>query len=482
MSMQRGIAGFRQYKRHMLAVALAAVPAAAMAQTATTAELEALVRQQGQQIELLQQRLRALEGQQAVTSAAPPTSIASQPTTPPEMAARLEAIEKRQAQQPTLNWKKGAPELTSADGESSMRMRGRLQVDTWSTGGSSYGARNVMGTEMRAGRLGIEGSLGKPFSYALEVDFADADVSVKSAYLAWATRLGENKADLSVGNRFADLGMDGATSGTNTRFIERNFVGSAVRPASAFYGLGLMGRVLGERWHASVQISGDDVGSDGTARDSLTYKARAHWNPVKTKADTLHLGVWGFHENLSTGTASLALNTYVDNHFNDQLRISSGSLTLPKGSTGYGGEVAWMHGTFWAQGEYGTRKLRQRDEAGGLRYDYDAWALQTGWMLSGEAAPYSASTGVWTGLKVNAPVGSGGGGAWELALRYEELDYTDAPIGGDGHATTVGLNWYLNNYFKVMFNGSFWQTDNRSGAYQGPDSGQSFGVRTQVAF
>jgi phosphate-selective porin len=46
-------------------------------------------------------------------------------------------------------------------------------------------------------------------------------------------------------------------------------------------------------------------------------------------------------------------------------------------------------------------------------------------------------------------------GAWEVALRWNYLDLTDQRAGLDGgylDATTVGLNWYLHTYMRMMFN------------------------------
>ncbi len=45
----------------------------------------------------------------------------------------------------------------------------------------------------------------------------------------------------------------------------------------------------------------------------------------------------------------------------------------------------------------------------------------------------------------------GGSGAWELKGRYEDVDYAELPSGGTGHAWTLGANWYLNDFSRVMF-------------------------------
>jgi phosphate-selective porin OprO/OprP len=76
-------------------------------------------------------------------------------------------------------------------------------------------------------------------------------------------------------------------------------------------------------------------------------------------------------------------------------------------------------------------------------------------------------------------------GAWEVGLRYDYVDLTNAGInGGTGQALTAGLNWYLNPNTRVQWN-YFWMhrefaSSDNPGRLDGPLQG--FGMRFNVDF
>lgn len=60
--------------------------------------------------------------------------------------------------------------------------------------------------------------------------------------------------------------------------------------------------------------------------------------------------------------------------------------------------------------------------------------------------------------------------------------YAELPTGGTGQARTLGANWYLNDFSRVMFEAIRWQTHNRGGSGQSRDAGTTFNTHLQVAF
>jgi phosphate-selective porin OprO/OprP len=109
--------------------------------------------------------------------------------------------------------------------------------------------------------------------------------------------------------------------------------------------------------------------------------------------------------------------------------------------------------------------------------NFSGWYLQGSWLLTGEERPYNVSTGSFTAPKVAEPLNFNRGtwGAFELALRYSELDLNDHELdsssvvtgysgvnptytfyntvrGGDQRIATVGLNWYPNSVVRFALN------------------------------
>ncbi|HBK45342.1 MAG TPA: porin, partial [Xanthomonadaceae bacterium] len=377
-----------------------------------------------------------------------------------------------------VSWRKGGPEFRSSDGSFTFHPRGRVLVDFTGTHGSRFDARNINGTDLASGRIGAEGQMG-PLGYKIDADFAGNSVSLKDTYVSYDTRIGGLPAEFYVGNKLKDRSLDGATSGTNTPFMERNAVASVGAQQSGYYGLGLTAKVFGSNWHASLAVTGDDIGNESDANDTIAYLARAHWNPVKGKDGFVHVGGWYWYEELGGDVASINKTSPVALGWNGNVRVSASSIANVTNDHAYGLELGGVYRSLWAFGEHTVRTIESSTVDA---VDHKATSIYAGWLITGERAGFSSRSGVWGTTKVLRPVDEGGIGAFELATRYDKYDFLDAARGGEGDAWTLGLNWYLNNWARLMLNYVHWKTDNKVGSFQGPDSGNTVGVRAQVVF
>lgn len=483
--------------KHGLAVTISALAlslatggvaaAAAPKKPDADAALIQLVKDQQAKIEALEQRLSAVEAKASTPAVAPETQAAVEAnaqaleTTSAELqAAQAQILQLQDAQQGALKvkWTDGGPEFTSPDGFFSFHPRGRVQIDSSTTRGSRFDARNISGTEAASIRLGAEGQMGK-LGYKIEADFADETVSMKEVYISYDTHVAGHVVEYYLGNKLNDRTIEGSTSGVSLPFMERNVVANVASAQKGFFGLGAMAKVYGDNWHASISLTGGPISQAGTDRSPLTLAGRAHWNPVKTKDGFVHLGVWGFSEDLSPATTAINKTSYIGPGFNDNLKISGSSLANPEHDNGYGYEVGGTYHSFWIFGEQGTRDISLQV---GPNVKQKASSVYAGYLLTGERPGFSTRSGIWSGVKVLHPVTSGGAGAFEVATRYDKIDFTSAPNGGEGDAYTVGLNWYLNDWARVMTNYVHWKTNNKVGSFKGLDTGDSLSVRGEIAF
>lgn len=470
----------------------------AVAQTGDQ-DLRDVVRQQAQQIQRLKERLDAVEDQHNDDQVMPAQRNADadrgtiESDTISEMREDIGQLKKSRV---NVDWSGGAPKISSSDGEHTFEPIGRIQYDFSTTNGSRFDGgdtadRNISGGEFRRVRLGVQGRLMKPIDYRLEIDFAGSDVAIRDAFISAKHDFSLGQGVAYVGNKYNDRSLSGATSSKWIWFLERNKVSQSIKPESGSFNLGLTGAFYGNGpWHLSAAVSKGNVSGDHNDSDNLTLETRGHFNPVVTDNATLHAGAWGFYEDLNRGkTPSLTDNVRVASHFNDRTRVYADTVNQPESSTGYGLELAGLTGRLAAGLEYGRRDIDSRT---GQDTHYDAYSGQIGYSLSGEAFGYSTKKGAWTRPDIDSPVTHGGWGVWQLMARYDALDYENSGdyAGGTGYGTTVGLNWYLNDYMRVMLNWINWNTRNRvprvgdvtGRPLVGSDDGNTVAARAQVVF
>ena len=113
--------------------------------------------------------------------------------------------------------------------------------------------------------------------------------------------------------------------------------------------------------------------------------------------------------------------------------------------------------------------------------DFSAWSFETGYFLTGESKKYDKAAFGSVTPKTN--FGKGGMGAWEIALRYENMDLNDAGAGitgGDANLLTAGINWYPNKNIRLMADYSTVTDFKRTGHSDDGKEPSALSFRTQV--
>jgi len=124
-------------------------------------------------------------------------------------------------------------------------------------------------------------------------------------------------------------------------------------------------------------------------------------------------------------------------------------------------EAAMVYGSLSVQSEYFGSSIRR---TGGATAYVNGYYAYFSYFLTGEHRPYNRQNGTFDRVKpfenffrVKAEDGCvyTGKGAWELAYRWSYLDLQDPALGVNGgraYDHTLGVNWYLNPYLRLMWN------------------------------
>jgi phosphate-selective porin OprO/OprP len=330
------------------------------------------------------------------------------------------------------------------------------------------------GVEFRRARISLEGQIGTalPALYKLEMDFAgdsravDRDlrgtregiVAFKDVYLG-LTGL-PAVGTFQLGHFKEPIGLDILTSSRFTPFMERAAPLEAFAPERNT-GAMFQNAVLDQRmtWAlGAFTDTGDSANSlafAGNYRISGRVTAVPWFVEEEKGRQLLHVGISGSRAEAPNGEwrfrsrpeAHLAPR-YVDTGTFDAHHFWMGGL-----------EAALVFGPFSVQGEY----LRTWVDRPGEEVSFDGLYAFASWFITGEHRPYRRANGTFDRVKPNHNFGlgeNGGAGAWEVLLRYSQLDLNDEDIaGGRLNDITGGVNWYLNPNWKIMFNYVFAHLD-----------------------
>lgn len=330
------------------------------------------------------------------------------------------------------------------------------------------------GTEIRSARIEMEGTLYSDWDYEFSVDFAQAEVEVKDAFLSYK---GLRSLEFQVGQFKAPFSLEEMGSRKHLTFMERalpnEFVpdrrmGAAVRYRSSLWTVaaGIFGEAFGE--------DVEDEGDEGWATSG-----RFTFAPIQSDKRLFHIGASAAYM-VPNAEKEIRLRTGPESHLTEVTYLNTGRIRDVRHQVSYGIESAIIYGPFSLQWEYMHASLNLEEET-------DAPSFQGGyvfasWMLTGESRNYKPGRGAFGRIKPDRTYG-----ALELAVRYSVLDLNSRPLvlGGREDNITVACNWHLNRNIRLMTNYVLFNNDlhaNDRGDLDEDDDAGVFQARVQVDF
>jgi phosphate-selective porin OprO/OprP len=381
--------------------------------------------------------------------------------------------------------------LRSPDQKFQLKLRAYTQMDSrWLTNPEQSGDDSFL---FRRIRLDFEGTLSQHIDFRVMPDFANSTLTLFDSYVNFKYF---PKAQLQAGKFKPPLGLERLQSATALMFIERAFptllVPSRDIGAMLWSELaeGLVTYQLGA--FNGVRDGGtQDVDTD----DGKDVVARLFFHPFRPLGnewlDGLGVGVAGSWGRVDEQSPTSFRTTASSSNFFAYRNAVTGPPAIPA-VTGDGDRMRWSPQAYWYAGplgflaEYVSSEQEMRRGTDREDLTHSAWQVALSYALTGENASYR-------GLIPASPFapGKGSWGAFEIAARYNEIDFDDdsfptfadpAVSASETKGWTVGLNWYLNRWIKIAVNFDHTSFDGGAAGGADRDSEETVLTRLQLSY
>lgn len=315
------------------------------------------------------------------------------------------------------------------------QLHGRIYVDgqAYDHSSTALGSGVAIGTA----RLTVSGRATRAWRYRIQYDFAN-----KLLKYAWLRYDGFEAAHLKIGQFKEPLSLEELTSSRFITFIERGLPNALV-PG---YHVGVQYAGATRHWTAAAGAfseSANSAPSSGGGNAGIGMTGRVTWSPVNDGGALLHLGI-GATYRLPGSQHSLLIRESPESKLTGIYYINTATIDGVDHSSTVDAEGAAVRGAWSAQSEYMQTQVSRHGGAQGLIFR-GAYAFVS-WFATGESLNYR--TGRFRRVKPLHKMG-----ALQVAARFSFLDLNSGTVtGGREDDVTLGVNWYLNDHMRVMFN------------------------------
>lgn len=404
-----------------------------------------------------------------------------------ERIAELEQAEQHRAErQAKVTAGARGVRVESPDGTYNFRVNGLVQLDSrWYLNSEARGRDGNSGFDLRRVRPTIQGQLGNGFGFRITPELSGT-VRILDAYGDLPL---SDSTSLRFGNFKAPVGLERLQGGGNLLFNERGFATefTPARDLGIQTTTTLANRkvtLIGGIFNGAVDGSG---GAPSNPDGEFTFAGSVFFQPFRNDSDSalrgLGFGISGAYGERE-GAASFRVRSpsRLDVAVNNAIQEDGNFYRINPA-------LYYYTGPFGVIAEY-IESRRELGLAGGPFNSYRnrGWTLAGSYFLTGENNSYGAvrPKNAFSGF------GNGGGGAWELALRYTGVS-VDNDLFSNGllnanqarqaNAFGIGLNWYLTDNLKALFGFEHTTYSGGGGAGGGDRSSDNTALtRLQVAF
>jgi phosphate-selective porin OprO/OprP len=312
------------------------------------------------------------------------------------------------------------------------------------------------GGEIRDLRMGIFGTLNffdRPWGYnisfssnAFDKEFEEGRLtSCKAIDYRLDIPIGDSLS-LSLGKQKEPISMERTMSLVNLPMQERS-TSAAFLPGRSF-GAQLSGNALKGRLSSAAGAFNNFIDEDAAFSEATSsVSGRVTWATLlsEDRSNVLHLAIAG---RVSDDGPPVRFNSkpefnkapiFIDTDILATNRVEQLSL-----------ESSWRRGPFWLAAEHLTTAVETPAEG---RLNLSGYYVMASWIVTGEMRAFQQRNGTFGAVPVAQPTSTNGPGAWELALRWSDIDLDDGPIqGGDMNVLSLGTSWWWTSTSNLSLN------------------------------
>ena len=331
--------------------------------------------------------------------------------------------------------------LESADGRS--RLNVSMLLQTLGTVHESD-AQRLDEFDLQRMRVAFEGELYGRYLFSVEPQYQPDGVDLAEAWVG--ARLCEDSLFMA-GRAKVPFSLEEMVPRRHIDFVNFSTL-NQFAPAED-HGLVVRGRTLENHLEYGLSATNGTAGDENN--DQKELGARAVWHVFGNEtARELQFGIAG-----TTGRAFADLDgVEIENETKQVVTAFEPGTELDGTRTRVAVEGAWLDGPFGIYGEWMRIDQDLANGANAREVGLEGFWIAGTWVLTGESKRFS-------GVRPGHPFvpGGDGNGAWQLALRYSQLDLGDEFVSLGAISPTafpesistldVGLNWHMTNHSKL---------------------------------
>ncbi len=295
------------------------------------------------------------------------------------------------------------------------------------------------GAEAQSLKLSLKLKIAKALKLKVKYDYSEDEPELKDLSLGYEIN---KAAEITIGQFEQPSSLDGVTSSNDITFMTRAAPVESFLPGrSQGINLALRGDWAALQLGSYIEYDLDD-GDD--SEDYVNYSFRTYFFPVNEKRNALHIGIWGLYADPVAKKYEFEVEPEAKVNAKDILE--SGKIKHINHVITGGLETGWIFGPLTLQAEYLNQRYSR--EEGYDEFDYSGHYISASYILTGESKSYKKSGGA-----IESPNPKRDYGALEVAFRVSNVDLTDENRDkGEFNSNTIGINWYLNQNFRMMYN------------------------------